>query len=68
MATNSDNVTAKLRKLSKEDLIWCILEFEKLSLGWPSLDAILADLKFKKDIDNIDRCDALSKIAHDKRT
>lgn len=68
MATNSDNVTAKLRKLSKEELIWCILKFEKLSLGWPSLDAILADLKFKKDIDNIDRCDALSKIAHDKRT
>lgn len=68
MATNSDNVTAKLRKLSKEELIWCILKFEKLSLGWPSLNAILADLKFKKDMDNIDRCDMLSKKAHDKRT
>lgn len=67
MATNSDNVTAKLRKLSKEELIWCILKFEKLSLGWPSLNAILADLKFKKDMDNIDRCDMLSKKAHDKR-
>lgn len=67
MAVNIDNVTAKLRKLSKEDLIWCILEYEKRSLGYPSVNAILADLKFKKDIDNIDRCDALSKIAHDKR-
>lgn len=67
MATNSDNVTAKLRKLSKEELIWCILKFEKLSLGWPSLNAILADLKFKKDMDKIDRCDMLAKKAHDKR-
>ena len=67
MANNSDNVTAKLRKLSKEELIWCILKFEKLSLGWPSLNAILADLKFKKDMDKIDRCDMLAKKAHDKR-
>lgn len=67
MAVNSDNVTAKLRKLSKEDLIWCILEFEKRSFGWPSLGAILADLKCKKDVDNIDRCKMLSKKAHDKR-
>lgn len=67
MAVNIDNVTAKLRKLSKEELIWCILKFEELSLGWPSLNGILADLKFKKDMDNIKRCDALSKIALDKR-
>ena len=66
MAVNSDNVTAKLRKLSKEDMIWCILEFEKRSFGWPSLGAILADLKCKKDVDNIDRCKMLSKKAHDK--
>ena len=41
MAVNSDNVTAKLRKLSKGDLIWCILEFEKRSFGCPSLGDII---------------------------
>ena len=67
MAVNSDNVTAKLRKLSKGDLIWCILEFEKRSFGRPSLGDILAKLKYKKDMDNIDLCEMLSKKAHDKR-
>lgn len=67
MAVSIANVTAKLQKLSKEDLIWCILEYEKRSLGYPSVNAILADLKFKKDMDNIDRCDMLSKKAHGKR-
>ena len=66
MAVNRDNVTAKLRKLSKEDLIWCILEYEKHNLGWPSVDTILADLQYKKDKENIDRCQRLSKKAHDK--
>ncbi len=66
MAVNRDNVTAKLRKLSKEDLIWCILEYEKHNLGWPSVDTILADLQYKKDKENIDRCKRLSKKAHDK--
>lgn len=67
MATNSDNVTAKLRKLSKEELIWCILEYEKHNLGWPSVDTILAELQYKKDKENIDRRKMLSKKAHDKR-
>ena len=58
---------AKLRKLSKEDLIWCILEYEKHNLGWPSVDAILADLKYNKGIENIGRCEKLAKKAHDKR-
>lgn len=66
MAVNSDNVTAKLRKLSKEDLIWCILEYEKHNLGWPSVDTILADLQYKKEEEKIDRCKKLSKKAHDK--
>lgn len=66
MAVNRDNVTAKLRKLSKEDLIWCILEYEKHNLGWPSVDTILADLQYKKDKENIDRCKKLAKKAHDK--
>ena len=67
MAVNRNNVTAKLRKLSKEDLIWCILEYEKHNLGWPSVDTILADLQYKKDKENIDRCKRLAKKAHDKR-
>ena len=67
MASSKDEKTAaKLRKLSKEDLIWCILEYEKHNLGWPSIDAILADLKYKKDIENIERCKKLGKEAHDK--
>lgn len=67
MKTNSENTAAKLRKLSKEDLIWCILEYEKHNLGWPSVDTILAELQYKKDKENIDRCKMLSKKAHDKR-
>lgn len=66
MAINSESTTAKLRKLSKEDLIWCILEYEKHNLGWPSVDVILADLKHKKNLENIDRCQKLAKQAHDK--
>lgn len=66
MATNSKNTTAKLRKLSKEDLIWCILEYEKHNFGFPSVDAILADLRYKKDKENVDRCKKLAKKAHDK--
>lgn len=66
MATNSESTTAKLRKLSKEDLIRCILEYKKRSFGWPSVDVILADLQYKKDKENIDRCKRLAKKAHDK--
>ena len=66
METNSCDITAKLRKLSKEDLIWCILEYEKHNLGWPSVNAILADLKYKKSIEIIDRCKKLEKEASEK--
>lgn len=66
MKTNSKNTTVKLRKLSKEDLIWCILEYEKHNLGRPSVDTILADLQYKKDKENIDRCKRLAKEAYDK--
>lgn len=66
MAANIESTVAKLQKLSKADLIWCILEYEKHNLGWPSVDTILADLKYKKDIENIDRCKRLAKKAHDK--
>lgn len=67
MASSSNSTAAKLQKLSKADLIWCILEYEKHSLGWPSVDSILAELKHKKNIENIDRCETLAKKAHDKR-
>lgn len=67
MVRSSNSTAAKLQKLSKTDLIWCILEYEKHNLGWPSVDAILADLKYKKDIENIDRCEKLAKQSHEKR-
>lgn len=66
MAANIDSPAAKLQKLSKADLIWCILEYEKQNLGWPSVDTILADLQYKKDKENIARCKRLAKKAHDK--
>lgn len=66
-SSKDEKTAAKLRKLSKSDLIWCILEYEKHNLGWPSVDAILADLKYKKDIENIDRCEKLAKQSHEKR-
>lgn len=67
MVRSSNSTAAKLQKLSKTDLIWCILEYEKHNLGWPSVDSILADLKYKKDIENIDRCEKLAKQSHEKR-
>lgn len=66
MAANIDSPAAKLQKLSKADLIWCILEYEKHNLGCPSVDDILADLQFKKSKENIERCKKLAKTAHDK--
>lgn len=57
----------KLRKLSKDDLIWCILEMEKHNLGFPSINSVLSDLAYKKTMDNIDRCEKLSKEAYEKR-
>lgn len=33
MAANIESTAAKLQKLSKADLIWCILEYEKHNLG-----------------------------------
>ena len=62
-----ETTTDKLRKLSKDDLIWCILEMEKHTLGFPSIDRILSELKYKKDMDNIDRCEKLAKKASEKR-
>lgn len=66
MAANIESPAAKLQKLSKADLIWCILEYEKRSLGWPSVDVILADLEHKKTLENIDRCEKLARQTHDK--
>ena len=66
-SSKDEKTAAKLRKLSKEDLIRCILEYEKRSLGWPSVDDILADLQFKKSKENIERCEKLAKQAHEKR-
>ena len=63
----SEKITAKLRKLSKDDLIWCILEMEKHNLGFPSISGILSDLEYKKTMDNITRCEKLAKQAHEKR-
>lgn len=53
MASSSNSTAAKLQKLSKADLIWCILEYEKYNLGWPSIDAILADIKHKNNLKKI---------------
>ena len=63
----NDATLRKLRALTKDDLIWCILEMEKHTLGFPSIDRILSELKYKKDMDNIDRCEKLAKEAHEKR-
>lgn len=65
--TKSEKNTEKLRKLIKDDLIWCIFEMEKQSLGHPSISSILSDLEHKKTMDNIDRCEKLAKQAHEKR-
>ncbi len=62
----SEKITAKLRKLSKDDLIWCILEMEKHSLGHPSISSILSDLEYKKTLDNIECCKKLERIAYEK--
>ena len=67
MVRSSNSTAAKLQKLSKADLIWCIVEYEKHSPGCPSVDAITADLKYKKDRENIDRCEKLAKQSHEKR-
>lgn len=66
-SSKDEKTAAKLRKLSKSDLIWCILEYEKHNLGWLSVDSILADLNHKKTMDNINRCEKLAKQAHEKR-
>lgn len=66
-SSKSEKVTAKLRKLSKDDLIWCILEMEKHSLGHPSISSILSDLEYNKTKDNINRCEKLAKQSHEKR-
>ncbi len=63
----SEKITARLRKLSKDDLIWCILEMEKHNLGFPSISSALSDLEYKKTMDNINRCEKLAKQAHEKR-
>ena len=65
MAANSCDITAKLRKLSKEDLIWCILEMEKHS--YPSVSGVLSDLEYKKIGDIMDGCEKLTEQAHKKR-
>lgn len=66
-STRSEKTMAKLRKLSKDELIWCILEMEKHNLGRPSIDMILCDLAYKQELDNIDRCAKLAEQAHEKR-
>ena len=67
LSSKDEKTAAKLRKLTKDDLIWCILEMEKHNLGFPSISSILSDLEHKKTMDNIDRCDKLAKQAHEKR-
>ena len=49
-SSKDEKTVAKLRKLSKDDLIWCILEMEKHNLGFPSISSILSDLEHKKTI------------------
>lgn len=61
-----ETTTDKLRKLGKDDLIWCILEMEKQTPGFPSIDRILSELKYKKDMDNIDSCEKLAKKSREK--
>lgn len=65
-SSKSEKVTAKLRKLSKDDLIWCILEMEKHSLGHPSISSILSDIEYKKTMDNIECCKKLERKAYEK--
>lgn len=66
-SSKDEKAAAKLRKLSKSDLIWCILEMEKHNLGFPSISSTLSDLEHKKTMDNINRCEKLAKQAHEKR-
>lgn len=66
-SSKDEKTVAKLRKLSKDDLIWCILEMEKHNLGFPSISSILSDLEYKKTMDNINRCEKLAKQSHEKR-
>lgn len=66
-SSKGEKAIAKLRKLSKDELIWCILEMEKHNLGRPSIDMILCDLAYKQELDNIDRCAKLAEQAHEKR-
>lgn len=65
-SSKSEKITAKLRKLSKDDLIWCILEMEKHSLGHPSISSILSDIEYKKTLDNIECCKKLERKAYEK--
>lgn len=65
--SKSEKTMAKLRKLSKDELIWCILEMERHNLGRPSIDMILCDLAYKQELDDIDRCAKLAEQAHEKR-
>lgn len=67
LSSKDEKAAAKLRKLTKDDLIWCILEMEKHNLGFPSISSILSDLEHKKTMDNIGRCEKLAKQAHEKR-
>ena len=66
-STRSEKTMVKLRKLSKDELIWCILEMERHNLGRPSIDMILCDLAYKQELDNIDRCAKLAEQAYEKR-
>ena len=54
-----------LQKCSKADLIWIIHEMQK-HLLWPTLDYILIDLRFRKDMARIDRAEKISKISEEK--
>lgn len=66
LSSKDEKTAAKLRKLSKDDLIWCILEMEKHNLGFPSISSILSDLEHKKTLDNIECCKKLERKAYEK--
>lgn len=66
LSSKDEKTAAKLRKLSKDDLIWCILEMGKHNLGFPSIPSILSDLEYKKTMDNIERCKKLERKAYEK--
>lgn len=66
-SVKSEKTAAKLRRLSKDELIWCILEMEKHNLGTSSIDRILSDLAYRTEMENIDRCEKLAAQAHEKR-